>query len=110
MGTVSGPRMAGVSRHVTGPTSSGRRPRPTDDGTRSDARAPGVTALTADGVSARAERPVWILAFCAATSHHRSSSLVSTKSGVGGWGCQYLPKASATLCPPNPNELLIAYV
>ena len=23
---------------------------------------------------------------------------------------QYLPKASATLCPPNPNELLIAYL
>ena len=22
---------------------------------------------------------------------------------------QYFPKASATLCPPNPNELLIAY-
>ena len=24
--------------------------------------------------------------------------------------CQYFPKVSATLCPPNPNELLIAYL
>ena len=41
--------------------------------------------------------------------HDRHSILLCTSDFRLPLGNQYFPKASATLCPPNPNELLIAY-